>query len=51
MTKIDSGIKFTNGIAFGPDRLLYVNETLTGAIYSYEWSDGKSPGRAICSAT
>lgn len=37
VTKIDSGIKFTNGIAFGPDRLLYVNETLTGNIYTYAW--------------
>lgn len=35
--KLDSGIKFTNGIAFGPDRLLYANETLTGNIYSYGW--------------
>jgi len=35
LTKIDSGIKFTNGIAFGPDNLLYVNETLTGNIYRY----------------
>jgi gluconolactonase len=34
--KLDSGIKFTNGIAFGPDRLLYANETLTGNIYRYE---------------
>jgi len=33
--KLDTGIKFTNGIAFGPDRRLYVNETLTGNIYSY----------------
>jgi gluconolactonase len=34
--KLDTGIKFTNGIAFGPDNLLYVNETLTGNIYRYE---------------
>jgi gluconolactonase len=34
--KVDSGIKFTNGIAFGPDWRLYVNETLTGNIYRYE---------------
>lgn len=33
--KLDAGIKFTNGIAFGPDRRLYVNETLTGNIYVY----------------
>src|SRR5215207_11401487 len=30
--KIDSGIHFTNGIAFGPDENLYVNETLTGMV-------------------
>ncbi len=34
--KLDTGIKFTNGIAFGPDDLLYANETLTGNIYRYE---------------
>jgi gluconolactonase len=33
--KIDDGIKFTNGIAIGPDGLLYANETLTGNIYRY----------------
>jgi len=38
---IDRGIKFTNGIAFGPDDRLYVNETLTGNIYRYGWRDGK----------
>lgn len=38
---IDRGIRFTNGIAFGPDGLLYVNETLTGNIYRYSWRDGK----------
>jgi gluconolactonase len=40
VTKLDSGIKFTNGIAFGPDNLLYVNETLTGNIYRYESNGG-----------
>lgn len=35
--KLDSGIKFTNGIAFGADRRLYINETLTGNIYRYDW--------------
>jgi gluconolactonase len=34
--KLDTGIKFTNGIAFGPDQRLYINETLTGNIYCYE---------------
>jgi gluconolactonase len=38
---IDRGIRFTNGIAFGPDERLYVNETLTGNIYRYGWRDGK----------
>ncbi len=36
VTKLDSGIKFTNGIAFGPDDCLYANETLTGNIYRYQ---------------
>lgn len=35
VTKLDTGIRFTNGIAFGPDNLLYANETLTGNIYRY----------------
>ena len=42
--KLDDGIKFTNGIAFGPDRMLYVNETLTGAIYRYAWEEGEIAG-------
>jgi gluconolactonase len=33
--KLASGIKFTNGIAFGPDGALYVNETITGNVYRY----------------
>ena len=33
--KLDSGIRFTNGIAFGKDNLLYVNETVTGNVYRY----------------
>jgi gluconolactonase len=33
--KLDSGIKFTNGIAFGPDGSLFVNETVTGNVYRY----------------
>lgn len=42
--KLDSGIKFTNGIAFGPDRLLYANETLTGNIYKYQSKGGEIAG-------
>jgi gluconolactonase len=44
---LDSGIKFTNGIAFGPDRLLYVNETLTGNIYRYEQHPGRTALRRV----
>jgi gluconolactonase len=42
--KIDSGLRFTNGIAFGPDSLLYVNETLTGNVYRYGWRNGNIAG-------
>lgn len=42
--KLDSGLKFTNGIAFGPDDLLYVNETLTGNIYRYQRKNGEISG-------
>ena len=42
--KLDSGIQFTNGIAFGPDRALYANETLTGMVYRYEWKVGQGFG-------
>ena len=37
ITRLDSGLRLTNGIAFGPDQNLYVNETLTGLIYRYRW--------------
>jgi gluconolactonase len=47
VTKLDSGIKFTNGIAFGPDRLLYANETLTGNIYRYDRKDGEIAGPRV----
>lgn len=45
--KLDGGIKFTNGIAFGPDRRLYINETLTGHIYRYQWHDGEISGPRV----
>ncbi len=38
--KVDQGLRFTNGIAFGPDDDLYVSETLTGMVYRYGWEDG-----------
>lgn len=40
-TKLDSGIRFTNGIAFGPDNSLYANATITGDIFRYRWEGGK----------
>src|SRR5262249_10184994 len=42
--KLDSGIRFTNGIAFGPDKSLFVDETVTGAVFRYEWRDGGIDG-------
>ncbi len=45
--KLDTGIKFTNGIAFGPDCLLYANETLTGNIYRYERKSGEISGPRV----
>lgn len=44
---LDNGILFTNGIAFGPDKLLYVNETITGNIYRYEAENGSVVGPRI----
>lgn len=40
--KIDSGLKFANGIAFGPDDSLYINELFTGKVYRYRWADRKA---------
>jgi len=42
---VDQGIRFTNGIAFGPDQNLYVAETLTGTIHRYEWINGRIAGK------
>ena len=42
--KLDSGIRFTNGIAFGPDENLYANETVTGMVYRYPWDTGEIVG-------
>jgi gluconolactonase len=33
---IDSRIRFTNGIAFGPDDALYANASFTGEVYRYD---------------
>lgn len=45
--KLDSGLKFANGIAFGPDGNLYVNETLTGMIYTYASQGERVIGKRI----
>ena len=41
---VDQGLKFTNGIAFGPDGHLYVAETLSGNIYRYEYRGARVRG-------
>lgn len=41
---VDRKLRFTNGIAFGPDEALYIAETLTGMIYRYAWKDGRIAG-------
>jgi gluconolactonase len=42
--KLDSGIRFTNGIAFDSGGNLYVNETLTGTVYRYKRKGGRIVG-------
>ena len=42
---LDSGLRFPNGIAFGPDQDLYVSETMTGMVYRYRWQDGALSGQ------
>ena len=39
--KLDTGIRFTNGIAFDPENNLYSNETITGNVFRYMWNDGE----------
>ena len=40
--KLDSGLPFANGLAFGPDDDIYVSATQDGRIYKYDWShDGR----------
>lgn len=44
-TLLDQGLRFTNGIAFGPGGTnLYVSETLTGNIYRYRIVNGRVSG-------
>lgn len=44
---IDSKIRFTNGIAFGPDNTLYANASFTGEIYRYDVFGGRRPVREL----
>jgi gluconolactonase len=37
--RFDGGLQFANGLAWGPDGRLYVNETVTGAVYRYDVGD------------
>jgi gluconolactonase len=41
---LDEGIRFTNGIAFGPDGHLYVNEMISGDIFRYRFESGSMVG-------
>ncbi len=45
--KIDTGIRFTKGIAFGDDGFLYANETLSGNIYRYRVTGDKVGEREL----
>src|ERR1700743_371334 len=44
VTLVDNGIRFTNGIAVGPDGMLYANETITGDVFRYAMSGGAPVG-------
>lgn len=46
---LDRKIRFTNGIAFGPDNYLYANASFTGDVYSYDVF-GAAAQNACCSA-
>ncbi len=45
--KIDSSIRFTNGIAFDAANYLYVNASLTGDIYRYDLFGAGTPRRDL----
>ncbi len=42
---IDDGLRFANGIAFGPDGYLYVNEMISGDIFRYAVAKGRVTGK------
>jgi gluconolactonase len=39
--KLDAGLPFANGIAFGPDGSLYVSATVSGRVYRYRAERGR----------
>ncbi|GMQ94153.1 MAG: SMP-30/gluconolactonase/LRE family protein [Acidimicrobiia bacterium] len=43
VTRVDEGIRFTNGVAIGSDGMLYSNETITGNVFRYTL-DGEKVG-------
>jgi len=45
--RLDRGLRFTNGLAFGSDRMLYVAETISGNIYRYDVLGGPMPEREL----
>jgi gluconolactonase len=47
LRRFDDGIKFTNGLAFGPDDKLYVNETIGGNVYQYDVLNKDAPERRV----
>jgi gluconolactonase len=46
-TVLDDGLRFPNGIAFGPSGNLFVSETLTGNVYVYRRSSGSVWPRSL----
>jgi len=44
VSKLDTGLRFANGIAIGPDGHLYVNEMITGKVYRYLLKNGVPTG-------
>ncbi|MGD9538362.1 MAG: SMP-30/gluconolactonase/LRE family protein [Alphaproteobacteria bacterium] len=44
---LDTGLRFTNGIAFDADDVLYVNETLSGNVYRYDVFGKAAPKREV----
>jgi len=45
--KIDSGIRFTNGIAFDANDMLYANASFTGEVYRYDVFGERPPRREL----